>query len=377
MGIESNRPVLFRLTGSVLCRLSLAMRRFYRRSSAIAIVLTNRSALNARPTAKRFSPSDVMRIIKPEAAAHASDEPIINTWLRNQRSEHTRGVYRRDTAKLLRFTGKPLRAITLDDLQAFSADLARQGLAPISVGRTLAAVRSLMRFANRSGHLAKNVAADLNLPRSENRLAERILGEEDAQRMIALETKPRNRVLMLLLYTAGLRVSEACNLRGRNLRTRGDTGQLTIYGKGGKTRAILLPAAMWQDLLSLDTVAIPDAPVFRSRTGKALDRSRVLRIVQEAAERAGVDGGVSPHWLRHYAASRTMPRNEREAARKTRRMLGRSRMPTLRYGIVRRLDQSCFRNASSSSSGWNRSGVPFTGLVLAKACSFNARSASR
>ena len=88
---------------------------------------------------------------------------------------------------------------------------------------------------------------------------------------------------MLLLYMAGLRVSEACNLCGRNLRTRGDTGQLTIYGKGGKTRAILLPAAMWQDLLSLDAVANPDAPVFRSRTGKALDRSRVLRIVQEAA----------------------------------------------------------------------------------------------
>ena len=45
---------------------------------------------------------------------------------------------------------------------------------------------------------------------------------------------------------------------------------------------------MWQDLLSLDTLANPDAPVFRSRTGKALDRSRVLHIVQEAAKRAGL-----------------------------------------------------------------------------------------
>ena len=126
--------------------------------------------------------------------------------------------------------------------------------------------------------------------------------------MIALEKESRNRVLMLLLYTAGLRVSEACNLRGRNLRTRGDTGQLTIYGKGGKTRAILLPAAMWQDLLSLDALANPDAPVFRSRTGKALDRSRVLRIVQEAAKRAGVEGGVSPHWLRHAHATHSLER---------------------------------------------------------------------
>ena len=45
---------------------------------------------------------------------------------------------------------------------------------------------------------------------------------------------------------------------------------------------------MWQDLLSLDALVNPDAPVFRSRTGKALDRSRVLRIVQEAAKRAGL-----------------------------------------------------------------------------------------
>ena len=58
---------------------------------------------------------------------------------------------------------------------------------------------------------------------------------------------------------------------------------------------------MGQDLLSLDALVNPDAPVFRSRAGKALDRSRVLRIVQEAAKRAEVEGGVSPHWLRTRA----------------------------------------------------------------------------
>ena len=63
---------------------------------------------------------------------------------------------------------------------------------------------------------------------------------------------------------------------------------------------------MWQDLLSLDALVNPDAPVFRSRTGKALDRSRVLRIVQEAAKRAGVEGGVSPHWLRHAHATHSL-----------------------------------------------------------------------
>jgi site-specific recombinase XerD len=152
------------------------------------------------------------------------------------------------------------------------------------------------------------VAADLKLPRYADRLAERILAESDVQRMIALETDPRNRVLLLLMYTSGLRVSEACGLRWRNLRARGDAGQLTVCGKGGTTRAVLLPAAMWKDLLSLDAVRSLDAPVFRSRTGKVLDRSRVLRIVQESAKRAGVDGAVSPHWLRHAHATHSLER---------------------------------------------------------------------
>src|SRR5947209_9143629 len=156
------------------------------------------------------------------------------------------------------------------------ASIVAKTLAPISVGRTLAAARSLMRFASRVGYLPKNVAADLNLPRGENRLAERILAEADVQRMISLEPDSRNRVLPLLLYTAGLRVSEVCGLRWRNLRARGDAGQLTVCGKGGKTRAVLLPAAMWKDLLTLDAARNPDAPVFRSRSGKPLDRSRML-----------------------------------------------------------------------------------------------------
>jgi site-specific recombinase XerD len=128
------------------------------------------------------------------------------------------------------------------------------------------------------------------------------------RRIIALETEPRDRVLLLLLYTAGLRVSEACNLRWRNLRARGDAGQLTVCGKGGKTRAVLLPGEMWKDLLSLDSAGNPDGPVFRSRSGKPLDRSRVLRIVQEAAQRAGIAGGVSPHWLRHAHATHSLER---------------------------------------------------------------------
>ena len=82
-------------------------------------------------------------------------------------------------------------------------------------------------------YLVVNPAAELALPSYENRLAERILGEEDVRRMLAAETEPRNRVLLRLLYAAGLRVSEPCHLLWRNLHARGDAGQITVFGKNG------------------------------------------------------------------------------------------------------------------------------------------------
>src|SRR5262249_60616727 len=112
---------------------------------------------------------------------------------------------------------------------------------PISRARTLAAVKSLFGFCHRQRYLPVDSAAELTLPSYENRLAERILAEEDVQRMLAAETEPRDRILVRLLYPAGLRVSEACSLLWRNLHARGEAGQITVFGKNGRARAIPLP----------------------------------------------------------------------------------------------------------------------------------------
>jgi integrase/recombinase XerD len=189
---------------------------------------------------------------------------------------------------------KPLSRMTLAELQGFAQSLASSGLAPISRARTLAAVKSLFGFCVRMRYLAVNPAAELALPAYENRLAERILAEEDVRRVLAAETEPRNRVLLRLLYTGGLRVSEACHLLWRNLHARGDAGKITVFGKNGRTRAIPLPAEVWGELMGRRGAAKPEEPVFRSRSGKALDRGRVRVILRRAAERAGVVGGVSP-----------------------------------------------------------------------------------
>ena len=72
-------------------------------------------------------------------------------------------------------------------------------------------------------------------------------------------------MLLRLLYTAGLRVDEIARLAWRDLRERGDAGQVTAYGKGGKTRVVLLPVSVWNELLSIRNGAAPEAPVFASR----------------------------------------------------------------------------------------------------------------
>ena len=234
------------------------------------------------------------------------DAQIIELWVKKHPSSYTRDCYRYDSDRLLNHAQKPLSRITLGDLQNFAYALTTVGLAPISRARTLAAVKSLFAFCHRMRYLHVNPAAELTLPSYENRLAERILAEEDVHRMLAAESKPRDRVLLRLLYAAGLRVSEACRLLWRNLRASGDAGQLTVFGKNGRTRAIPVPAAMWSELIRERGEAGAEELVFASRSGKALDRGCVCRIVREAAKRAGIADNVSPHWLRHAHASHAL-----------------------------------------------------------------------
>jgi len=249
--------------------------------------------------------STVMETINPPVSPRLTDAKVIELWLRRQRSPLTRSVYRRDIRRLLRETGLKLPKTSALDLERFAESLAGSGLAPISQGRTLAAVRSLFRFAERIGYCA-NPAGGVDLPRTDNPLSERIMTEEDVGALIAHEPDERNRVLLTVLYMAGLRVSEACGLRWRNLQARGEAGQILVHGKGGRTRAVMLPAAVWGQLTALRGMASADAPVFPSRSGKPLERSRVLRIVKDASQRAGIAANVSTHWLRHAHASHAL-----------------------------------------------------------------------
>jgi site-specific recombinase XerD len=199
-----------------------------------------------------------------------TDQQLVELWVRRHESPNTRRNYRRQAERFLAFVNRPLAAVRLGDMQAYLATL--DGRAPATRANAVAALKSLFSFAQETGFLRFNVGKAVKSPSVKNTLAERIMPEADMLRLIGLETKPRNRAILTLLYGGGLRISELCGLCWRDLAERQDgAGQATIYGKGGKTRAVLLSANTWRALMSLRDAAGPDEPVFLSREGGALD----------------------------------------------------------------------------------------------------------
>ncbi|HVC32166.1 MAG TPA: tyrosine-type recombinase/integrase [Chloroflexota bacterium] len=241
--------------------------------------------------------------------SHRGDVSLIELWLRD-RSPHTQSAYRRDVARFLAHVGKELAEVTLADLQAYADTITH--LAQASRARMLSAVKSLLAFGHRAGLLPVDAGRPLKLPPVDSALAARVLSEAEVHQIIATEPTQRNRVLVRLLYGAGLRVSEVCRLTWCDLRARGGGGELTVDSGSAKTRVVSLTPATWHELLSLRNglhlAPDDDGPLFRSQKGGHLHASSVWRIVRAAADRAGVDLPVSPHWLRHAHAAHALDR---------------------------------------------------------------------
>ncbi|KGF72288.1 integrase [Neosynechococcus sphagnicola sy1] len=243
-----------------------------------------------------------------------SDQQVVGMWLYGK-AITTQHAYQGEMRRFLTFVNKPMAHITLGEVQQYITSLGN--LAASSQARAINAIKSLFGFAYRIGYLPFNVLVPVQAPKFKNTLAERILPEMNVQLLIALETNPRNRAILKLLYGAGLRVSELCGLKWRDLQPRGEgdfPGQVTVFGKGGKTRTVVLTAGLWQELISLRATASLQEPVFRSRKQSGhLTPTQVRRIVKTAAQRIPVmetklAAKVSPHWLRHAHASHSLDR---------------------------------------------------------------------
>jgi integrase/recombinase XerD len=221
-------------------------------------------------------------------------------------------AYRRDLAALNAFLGHGPGVATTADLERYLADLRAQGLAPSTIARRTAAIRSFYRHQVLLGARADNPAAELQLPRRRRTLP-RTLSAGEALRLIdaAPGTSPRSlrdRALVELLYGAGLRVSEALGVEKNGVDL--DQRLVRVVGKGNKERIVPLgheaTAALRRYLAHgrpfLDTRHRPE--LFLNAKGGALTRAGAFLILRKLADKAGLEPGrVHPHLLRHSFAT--------------------------------------------------------------------------
>ncbi len=275
--------------------------------SPIAIVQTHRD----RKQLQELSPTD-------------AQAKLVAMWL-HKKAPSSVAAYQRYITKFFASVAKPLQAVTLEDIYDFSTQLSESDLAPNTQKIYLSAIKSLISFAHKIGFIPFNVGSAMKLEKIPDRLTERHLYQKEIQKMIGAteqfqyrypRDKQRDLLIMKLLYTSALRVSELVSLKWKDLESRDDgTGQVNVIGKGNKKRCILLPQWLWAELMEFRADSATDSnAVFTSRgggRGKAkagghLDRSQVNRIVEKAAVRAGIDKKVSPHWLRHAHATHAL-----------------------------------------------------------------------
>lgn len=251
----------------------------------------------------------VLRPVAPYPAGGDNDAAFIELWLGTKVSAHTRRAYRAEIVRFWKAAGKPFGWVTMTDLQAYTQVLGQGSLKPASQNRALTAIKSLLSFGQETGYLPFNVGAAVKLRPNPDGLAQRILDETEVARLIDRAPEGRDQLILRLLYMSGIRVSELAQLKWCDLMPRAQGGQVTVFGKGGKTRAILLKPKTWNSLVSFRGAGVAAEPVFRSQKGGHLDASQIRRIVYAAAERAGLPQKISPHWLRHAHASHALDRS--------------------------------------------------------------------
>ncbi len=234
-----------------------------------------------------------------------SDREIILIWL-GDKSDTTQVSYHSTVSKFIEFIAKPLAEVKLEDLQLWERGLFAR-FKPTTVANKVLVIKSLFSFCARVGYLTINVGSFLKTPKAKETIAERILDLEDVRGLIKYGVKnERDRLMLSLMYGCGLRVSEVINLTWNDLRPHGDGGKATVFGKGSKTRVVLIPDKLWRAVLEFEKYHRVNQYVFISRNHNKMDRSVVHRMIKRACKRAGIDERASAHWLRHSHASHSL-----------------------------------------------------------------------
>ena len=226
-------------------------------------------------------------------------------------SPHTLDGYRRDLAALEQWAGEEGRALESLDANAIRAFVAaghRGGLSARSLQRRLSACRGYFDWLLRHGRIPANPAAGVRGPKAPRKLPQ-VLDPDEAKALVEVPVDAplglRDRALLELFYSSGLRLSELCNLCWRDLDL--DDGLVTVLGKGSRQRSVPVGSHARQALAEwrASTGAGAADPVFPGRNGPITPRAVQLRL-RKLARQQGLFKRVHPHLLRHSFASHVL-----------------------------------------------------------------------
>jgi integrase/recombinase XerD len=232
--------------------------------------------------------------------------------LATRRAPRTVDAYRRDLARFASWRRGPVGATTTEELERWLADMRAEGVAPSTVARRVAALRSFFRHQLLLGARDDNPAATLRLPRRTRPLP-KTLSPAEAERLIeaANGSTPRamrDRALVELMYGAGLRVSEVTGLQRRSVDL--EERLVRALGKGSKERLVPLGRPAVDALRRYIAMGRPHLDrrnrpeLFLNARGGPLTRAGAFLILRRLGEKAGLDPGrVHPHLLRHSFAT--------------------------------------------------------------------------
>ena len=238
----------------------------------------------------------------------AVDQFLSHLDVERRVSPHTLVAYRRDLEALSLWAtdnGQAVERLQADHIRAFVAAEHRRGLTPKSLQRRLSACRSFYAWLLRNGRIAASPAAAIRAPKAPRKLPQ-VLDPDEAKALVEVPTDAplgvRDRALLELFYSSGLRLSELCGLHWRDLHL--DDGLVHVLGKGSKQRIVPLGSHARTALgdWKRESGGTADTPVFPGRKGPITPRAVQLRL-RQLAQRQGLFKRVHPHLLRHSFAS--------------------------------------------------------------------------
>lgn len=231
-------------------------------------------------------------------------------------SQHTLDAYMSDVSKFANYiaeTGGDLISVELEQLRTYIATLVDLGIHPRTQARLISSLRSLYGFLKMDGYIEINPTELLESPKLPTHLPDVLTLDEidrviDSIDLTQLEGQ-RNRAMIEVLYSCGLRVSELCNLKISDLYL--DEEFIRVTGKGDKQRLVPISPRAITELNyyfnDRDRIEIKpgyeDIVFVSERRRKPLSRITVFHIVKELVSMAGIKKNVSPHTFRHSFAT--------------------------------------------------------------------------